>query len=241
MPVNPTTDELFSAFSAEDRSFLKDFFAEHPRVGNNFVHFLRMPPGERLEAATEAIKHIERRGWVLRHVRNPETIFEHLEGTAKLVETELTGYPEKLGLSGKEANAFTARMIEMARIHDIHEALTTDFTPHDGITEENKARIELLAAKVIFEAFPDKYELTKEFTLQQTDLSKIINDYDKLHAVIKTKEIENEQPHLRGKLLADFLKYATRKIQTTEGKDLLMKIVPPEKQNMIILNPSRSR
>ena len=45
-----------------------------------------------------------------------------------------------------------------ARMHDVQESLTTDFTPMDMkiITRQDKERLEELAATVLYEAFPDR-------------------------------------------------------------------------------------
>lgn len=75
-----------------------------------------------------------RKGWVLRNVENPESIADHMYRMSVLALT----------MAGS-SDVDQARLVKMAIVHDIAEAIVGDITPVCGITEEEKHRQESTA------------------------------------------------------------------------------------------------
>lgn len=92
---------------------------------NNFIDFF-IDVGK--------LKKQKRSGWVLRGVKNPETIAEHSFRVA-LMGWILADKKEKLNIE---------RIIKMALIHDICEVYAGDITPYDSILPKNKKDLKKL-------------------------------------------------------------------------------------------------
>jgi len=86
---------------------------------NNFIDFF-------IEAGK--LKKQKRSGWVLREVKNPETIAEHSFRVA------IMGWL----LANKKRGLNIEKIIKMALIHDIGEIYAGDITPYDSILPKNK-------------------------------------------------------------------------------------------------------
>ncbi len=80
------------------------------------------------------LKKKKRSGWVLREVKNPETIAEHSFRVA-IMAWLLAEKKEKMSLE---------RLIKMALIHDIGEVYAGDITPYDSILPKNKKDVRKL-------------------------------------------------------------------------------------------------
>lgn len=94
------------------------------------------------------LKRMPRRGWVLRRVKNPETIAEHSFRVALL--SWFLGEKEKFNLK---------EIIKMALVHDLCEIYAGDITPYDKFLTSKKYKIEL------FEKWPrfSKHEKMEQF------------------------------------------------------------------------------
>lgn len=73
-----------------------------------------------------------RKGWVLRDVQNPESIADHMYRMAILALT----------MAGSQ-DIDQPRLVKMAIVHDIAEAIVGDITPVCGISGEDKHKQEL--------------------------------------------------------------------------------------------------
>ena len=73
------------------------------------------------------LKRIKRKGWLLRKVKDPETISDH---TFRMV---LTAW-----LLGKERKLDINKIIKMSLIHDLCEVYAGDTTPYDEILPKDK-------------------------------------------------------------------------------------------------------
>lgn len=71
------------------------------------------------------LKHLPRRGWVLKGVPNPETVAAHMY---------------RMGMSAfLLPNTYNIpRIIQIAIVHDLGEGIVGDITPHDNVTNEDK-------------------------------------------------------------------------------------------------------
>ena len=82
------------------------------------------------------LKLIPRRGWVIRDVKNPESIAEHTFRVAIMAWVLADRKNSKLNLE---------KLIKMALIHDLCEVYSGDITPYDSILpKDKKKRQELL-------------------------------------------------------------------------------------------------
>lgn len=217
-------------FSTEEHDFLKRMFADHPGIEENFDRFFSVSPENRYRLAMNILQSTPRHGWVKRQVKNPETVFEHLAelthmaGAAKL--------PEHLPY----ASVHDARrhLMAMATVHDVVEAIATDFTPTCSINAADKDRLERLAARVVFEHDSHGLQLVEEYIAQESALSHLLHDLDKLVAVRKALEYEGMYPEKRGTLYHEFRDYATPRLKTKEGRDFAAELeqdAEPIRQN----------
>ncbi|TSC95121.1 MAG: putative hydrolases of HD superfamily [Parcubacteria group bacterium Licking1014_1] len=77
------------------------------------------------------LKRMPRRGWVLRNIKNPESIAEHTFRVALMA-----------WILGKRKHNFNIeKVIKMALIHDICEVYAGDTTPYDSILPKSKKEI----------------------------------------------------------------------------------------------------
>lgn len=80
------------------------------------------------------LKKMKRRGWVLRGVKNPETIAEHSFRVVFMAWF----------LALKQRTLNLEKVLKMALIHDICEVYAGDITPYDSIIPKNKKALEKL-------------------------------------------------------------------------------------------------
>jgi 5'-deoxynucleotidase YfbR-like HD superfamily hydrolase len=130
-------------------------------------------------------------------------------------------------LSGEERTTtirMGQRMKGMAKLHDIPEVITSDFTHHDHtsgkISSADKQQLELLAARVIFEDKPDLMALYQEFHDQRSAASQLLHDLDKIHAVIGCVFYEARYPD-KTNLWPEFYPYTQSKMKTDAGRNFL--------------------
>lgn len=230
MTINPLTDERFQTdlFSDDDRQFMATFFLAHPHVGENFDRYLSLPAIMRPRMAIQDVAKIPRKGWVNHGIEKPETVYDHMQGLSDMVREHFTGRgrisPKQL-LSESEV----MHVCDMASVHDMIEAIASDFTPQDTtekggagkITAEDKERIEQLAGRVIYASPENERQLAliQEYGAQETEPSHLLHDLDKLHAVRHAAYYEATQPGQFG-LFREFHDYAARKMKTEDGRAL---------------------
>ena len=78
-----------------------------------------------------------RTGWVYRGVEKPESIADHMYRMAVLAMT----------VAGTEYDQ--SKLVKMAIVHDLAEAIVGDITPVDGVSQEDKYSRELAALREI--------------------------------------------------------------------------------------------
>ncbi len=107
----------------------------------------------------------------------------------------------------------------MMMVHDLPESLAGDVTPHDGVSKEEKAKLELEAATTIAELSrnPEFLTLFLEYEEKQTLRSQICGDADQLECLVQNLEYLEKYPDKRESLEA-FWPYAQAKIVTPAGK-----------------------
>ena len=134
---------------------------------------------------------------------------EHCEGLVRLIQLQLPNLP---GLSFGDVQKIKA----MAKISDYPEAIVGDFRPGE-VDVETKHRVEYLAACVLFEKCPRELQLFEEYQQQNTNVSKLASDFDKIHPVLIASHYETRKPGIT----EEFYQSASRRLKTDQGKELL--------------------
>jgi len=146
-----------------------------------------------------------RRGWVMRDVRDPETIAEHSEDMAGMALVLAPKYESVI-------HPYDAAF--MALTHDIVEAPkhAGDITPHDGVSPAEKKRREYQALEYI-ESLQVPSGITRkiatvwrEFDDNKTPCAQFVNQLDKLQLASMAVKYEREQ----GKYMPDMMAYAQK-------------------------------
>jgi len=132
------------------------------------------------------LKTMARQGWVIRGVKNPESIAEHTFRAAIMAWVLADKKKYKLNLG---------KVIKMALIHDLCEVYAGDTTPYDSILPKNKKkRQELLKTWPRFSE-KEKIKLAEaKYRKENAGLDKLINDLPlKLKQEIKSLWLDYER------------------------------------------------
>src|SRR3989338_8708172 len=159
------------------------------------------------------LKTLKRAGWVLRGIKDAESVAEHSYRTAVLA----MAIADKLKLKKNEK----LRLIEMALIHDLGEAYVGDIVPEQNIPKKKKHLLEKKAQKKIFANLQNgKYyfKLWLEYENNKTKVSKLLHQLDKLEMVIQA--LEYQKLH-KAKKFDEFITAAKLKIKNRTLKLLL--------------------
>ena len=134
---------------------------------------------ESKEALIEALglKHVVRAGWIRAGVKQPESVAAHSWGMAMLA-TQLC--PEHLNLQ---------RVLELCILHDVAEVIVGDITPHDGVTADEKHRLEVEAIEKMGIVAEDIFA---EYEQQETEESKFVRYLDKLDMALQAEIYEGQ-------------------------------------------------
>lgn len=211
-----TDQSAYQIFNAEDRTFLARMFTDHPGIGERFDAFLALRPEVRAKHALDVLKQLPRRGWQLRGVVCPENVFDHMRDVTGMARS----CPLPTDLPDMDADKARRKLGVMASLHDVAEAIVTDFTPHCNITPHDKDRLELLAGYVIFEHDAHGLGRLQEYIEQITPLSHLLHDLDKLAAVRQALIYEGMYPEKHGTLYAEFRDHAVPQLKTDQGRAL---------------------
>ncbi|KAG8196997.1 hypothetical protein JTE90_013141 [Oedothorax gibbosus] len=133
------------------------------------------------------LKHLRRTGWVLRKVKNCESIAGHM------YRMSIMAFLLEDGACG----LIRDRCIKMALIHDISECIVGDLTPFCGVSKEEKHKREMEAMNKLCSLIPKNiseeiFNLYKEYTEQVTVDAKAVKDLDKLDMLMQAYEYELE-------------------------------------------------
>lgn len=186
-------------FRPEDWDFIKSvssrFPERKPSILERFTTFSWCPVEQRPMLALQLLKTEPRRGLMQRgyNQESVESIYDHSRKMSRL-----------LGRIFKEDNEaklkFPGNRARKILVHDIGEAITTDFTPSDldRISAEEKVYLEDLAMRLIFEANPARYAAYVSYKNKETlddELVKVADTLELLEDIEEMKvsgEIQNE-------------------------------------------------
>ncbi|KAL1399527.1 hypothetical protein pipiens_008149 [Culex pipiens pipiens] len=129
------------------------------------------------------LKHMKRTGWVLRNVKDCESISGHMYRMGMM----------SFLLDGSQG-LDRIRVMELALVHDLAESIVGDITPYCGISREEKLLREFSAMSEISELLgPSKdklLELFNEYEAGKTAEAKFVKDLDRLDMVMQAFEYE---------------------------------------------------
>lgn len=146
------------------------------------------------------LKRTLRTGWINRKIKNPESVAEHSWRAAVLC----------LVLADK--NLDKNKLVKMAVVHDLEEALTGDIiTPEKEANPETskknaKEAMEKISSIIGGDEGKEIYELWEDYEDQKSDEAKFLKSVEKLEMIIQAYEYENEQPELKEVLEGFFIK-----------------------------------
>ena len=114
------------------------------------------------------LKGMPRRGWVIREVKNPESIAEHIFRVSIMAWV----------LAGKKDKKMNIeKLLKMALIHDLCEVYSGDITPYDSILpKDKKKRRELLKTWPRFTEKERKKLAEKKYKKEKAGLEKLIKN-----------------------------------------------------------------
>ncbi len=169
------------------------------------------------------LKDEPRRGWMLRlHVRKIESVADHSFGVAilSLYEAERRGYD-------------IGRVLKLALIHDLEEAMIGDLTPTDKwrLTRKGVLQRKASAKRRILSRLPpsqrsDYQRAWKELGTGGTREARLVKDLDKFEMALQAREYESKGA--KRAELEDFYRSARKGIKDRALKKTLGKIIGRE-------------
>lgn len=148
------------------------------------------------------LKRVKRTGWVRTGVDKPESVADHMYRMSII------------SMLVPITCSYRDRLVKMAIVHDLAEAIVGDITPFDGVSKEEKYKREHEAMNnirdVLLEGSPiglEIYNLWKEYEEGVSECARVCKDIDKFEMILQASEYEREQ----NKDLSQFF-------NSTEGK-----------------------
>jgi len=115
-----------------------------------------------------ALKSVDRSGWVRKNIDRPESVAAHSWGVALLV---LLLLPKELDRE---------RALTYAVLHDLAEAWTGDFTPHDEISDKHALEDAAMAAFCSRIGRADLLDMWRAYEAQTDPESRFVKQLDRL-------------------------------------------------------------
>ena len=172
----------------------------------NIIKFLRM---------SGKLKGILRSGWVEVGVACPESVADHTFRTAVLCMI----FSDLEDLDG-------LKMIRMALIHDLPEAITGDLTPAEKTGEvlEREDAVMKQLLSLLPEGLRQRYwKLWLEYAERKTKEAKVVRQLEKLEMALQAREYEEVQPSLEE--TERFIDSADRVITSPDIRKLFSRIL----------------
>jgi len=126
------------------------------------------------------LKRVERSGWKRTGMAKVESVAEHTFMLAFLAM-----------VIGDALKMDVEKMMKMALLHDLAEAITGDITPHE-MEKERKQEMENKAMEKLLENFEDYRNLWHEFMDGGSIEARMVREMDKAEMVIQAGEYARE-------------------------------------------------
>lgn len=151
------------------------------------------------------LKHLLRQGWLMRGITEDkcESVGDHTFAVALFGLMIAKKYFPKMNAE---------KIIKMSLVHELGEIDSGDITPLDGISKEEKYKMEEEGIEKMFANFPDgeEYlELWKEFEKKKTPEAKFVKQVDQLEKAMQASVYSIQY----GKDLNEFIESARAQIQ----------------------------
>jgi putative hydrolases of HD superfamily len=135
------------------------------------------------------LKQLYRQGWLKRGISPArcESVAEHSFGAAVLAMFLVEAYFPRLD---------PGKVVRMALLHDFGEIYAGDFTPSDGISAEEKNRLEAQSVRQVLAKLPNGAEyiaLWEEYEQQETPEAQFVAQIDRLEMVLQASVYEHEK------------------------------------------------
>jgi putative hydrolase of HD superfamily len=162
-------------------------------------------------ASAGALKRTARAGWARRSLPLGESVADHSFRCA-LIALVL----------GDARGLDTGKLMGMALLHDLPEALTGDITPSDGIRDSEKRALEDHAmARILGDLPPHHHELWLELRDRQTPEASLMADIDKFELGLQAWEFGERIPEFDA---GSLIQYAQARIEDPMLSDLLCRL-----------------
>ncbi len=163
------------------------------------------------------LKDIERTGWVLHKVRNPESVADHSFRIALLALVFANG--EKLNVD---------KCVKMALVHDLTDVYAGDIATRplesqQVVSNREKARLEKRAIRKLASLLPSSDRrlingLWNEYEKGKTAEARFVGDLDKVEMVLQALEYKKQKR--TAKSLDEFFESSGKRIRTKTGRKL---------------------
>lgn len=112
------------------------------------------------------LKTLDRRGWILkeRNIPKPESIAGHMYRMAVIAmalepiengdASQAVAGSDSIDYAALYKNVDISKVVQMSLVHDIAECIVGDITPFDGVTEDEKHKMEMAAMHHLGKAGP---------------------------------------------------------------------------------------
>ncbi|CAG8457223.1 4532_t:CDS:2 [Ambispora gerdemannii] len=152
----------------------------------------------------QQLKQTKRTGWLYHGIKNPESISDHMHRMSILA------------LLCDDDSLDRDRCVKMAVVHDLAESKVGDITPLDGVSKEEKHRLEEeamlhLCTDLLGNTPQSKeiFELWQEYENAKTAEALFVKDLDKFEMILQASEYEQSDQ----KDLTEFFESASNKIR----------------------------
>ncbi|MFX1521156.1 MAG: HD family hydrolase [Promethearchaeota archaeon] len=137
---------------------------------------------------TNVLKRLPRTGWVVKGIKDPESIAAHSFSSTLMTLV--------IGIDRKEIDL--RKLLIMAIIHDLGESYLGDLTPSSIELlggNENKRKLEKKAIKKLFELLDEKkreelLEIYEQYINNETEEAKLLHQIDKLEMLLQAVEYQ---------------------------------------------------
>ncbi|KAL0967382.1 hypothetical protein UPYG_G00251530 [Umbra pygmaea] len=129
------------------------------------------------------LKRVPRTGWVYRHVKQPESVSDHMYRMSVMA------------LTITDQNISKERCMKLALVHDMAECIVGDIAPKDNVSKAEKHRREEAPMQQLTGLLPEGlrkeiYELWEEFENQTSSEAKLVKEFDLLEMILQAHEYE---------------------------------------------------
>jgi putative hydrolase of HD superfamily len=132
------------------------------------------------------LKTIKRTGWVNNNIPLPESIADHMYRMSMMAFL----------ITDPEVNK--DRLIKICMTHDVAESVVGDITPYDGVSKEDKRRMEEDALKNILEELnapeiaKEIFDLWIEYEDGTSKEAQVARELDKFEMIVQASEYEEQ-------------------------------------------------